>query len=116
MLLNDDRAGAARGHGVARARTSGAADLLVVKVVLLIGFSALAVRQHDRGHPRRVDLLTGVEPAQRAAARTRFSRLSLAILYFATGCAIAALLYALVGFWCLAIPIIVAAAAMRIEE
>jgi uncharacterized membrane protein YoaK (UPF0700 family) len=65
-----------------------------------------------------VDLLTGVEPTQRAAVRTRFGRLSLAILYFAAGCAVAALLYALVGFWCLAVPVIVgaAAAAMRIEE
>jgi uncharacterized membrane protein YoaK (UPF0700 family) len=65
-----------------------------------------------------VDLLTGVEPAQRTAVRTRFGRLSLAILYFAAGCAVAALLYALVGFWCLAVPVIVGAAAalMRIEE
>jgi uncharacterized membrane protein YoaK (UPF0700 family) len=65
-----------------------------------------------------VDLLAGAEPAQRVAIRTRFGRLSLAILYFAAGCAVAALLYALVGFWCLVIPVIVgaAAAAMRIEE
>ena len=36
----------------------------------------------------------------------------------AAGCAVAALLYALVGFWCLAIPVVVGAAAalMRIEE
>jgi uncharacterized membrane protein YoaK (UPF0700 family) len=55
-----------------------------------------------------VDLLAGVEPAQRAAVRTRFGRLSL----------VAALLYALVGFWCLAVPVIIGAAAalMRIEE
>jgi uncharacterized membrane protein YoaK (UPF0700 family) len=65
-----------------------------------------------------VDLLAGVEPAQRAAIRTRFGRLSLAILYFAAGCASAALLYALAGFWCLAVPVIVgaAAAAMRVDE
>lgn len=65
-----------------------------------------------------VDLLTGLEPAQRAATRTRFGRLALAILYFAAGCAVAAILYALVGFLCLAIPILVGviAAAIRIEE
>jgi uncharacterized membrane protein YoaK (UPF0700 family) len=65
-----------------------------------------------------VDLLTGVESAQRAALRTRFGRLSLAILYFAAGCAVAALLYVLAGFWCLAVPVIVAAVAaiMRIDE
>jgi uncharacterized membrane protein YoaK (UPF0700 family) len=65
-----------------------------------------------------VDLLTGVEPAQRAGVRTRFGRLSRTILYFAAGCAMAALLYALVGFWCLAVPVVVGATAalMRIEE
>jgi uncharacterized membrane protein YoaK (UPF0700 family) len=65
-----------------------------------------------------VDLLSGVEPGQRAAIRTRFGRLSRAILYFAAGCASAALLYALAGFWCLAVPVIVGAAAavMRIDE
>jgi uncharacterized membrane protein YoaK (UPF0700 family) len=65
-----------------------------------------------------VDLLSGAEPGQRTAIRTRFGRLSRAILYFAAGCASAALLYAFVGFWCLAVPVIVGgvAAAMRIEE
>jgi uncharacterized membrane protein YoaK (UPF0700 family) len=65
-----------------------------------------------------VDLLTGVEPVQRAVIRNRFGRLSRAILYFAAGCAAAALLYALAGFWCLAVPVIVGAAAalLRIEE
>jgi uncharacterized membrane protein YoaK (UPF0700 family) len=65
-----------------------------------------------------VDLLTGVGGAQRPAIRARFYRLSLAILYFATGCATAALLYAWVGFWCLAVAVMVgvATAAMRIEE
>ncbi len=65
-----------------------------------------------------VDLLRGIEPAQRAAIRTRFGRLSLAILYFAAGCAAAALLYAAAGFWCLAVPVVVATAAavMRIDE
>jgi uncharacterized membrane protein YoaK (UPF0700 family) len=65
-----------------------------------------------------VDLITGVVGAQRDAIRARFYRLSLAILYFASGCATAALLYAWVGFWCLAVPVLVglATAAMRIEE
>lgn len=65
-----------------------------------------------------VDLITGVVGAQRDAIRARFYRLSLAILYFGSGCATAALLYAWVGFWCLAVPVLVglATAAMRIEE
>jgi uncharacterized membrane protein YoaK (UPF0700 family) len=65
-----------------------------------------------------VDLLTGVAPEQRAAIRARFGKLISAILYFAGGCALAAILYALIGFWCLAVPVIVAlaAAVMRTEE
>jgi len=64
-----------------------------------------------------VDLLTGAAPAQRPAIRARFSRLALTLLYFATGCAAAALLYALIGFWCLALSVVVGAlaAAMHVE-
>jgi uncharacterized membrane protein YoaK (UPF0700 family) len=65
-----------------------------------------------------VDLITGADGAQRSAIRARFRRLSLAILYFAAGCAAAALLYAWVGFWCLSVAVTVgiAAAVMRIDE
>ena len=65
-----------------------------------------------------VDLIAGVVGAERSVLRARFYRLSLAILYFASGCATAALLYAWVGFWCLAVPVLVgmATAAMRIEQ
>jgi uncharacterized membrane protein YoaK (UPF0700 family) len=63
-----------------------------------------------------VDLLwEGAE--QTAVIRRRFGRLVTALLYFAAGCAIAALLYAWLGFWSLALPVIVGAATslMRIE-
>jgi uncharacterized membrane protein YoaK (UPF0700 family) len=64
-----------------------------------------------------VDLLVGTDSEQAAAIRTRFGRLSLSILYFAAGCAAAATLYWLVGFWCLALAVAVGAAAalMRAE-
>jgi uncharacterized membrane protein YoaK (UPF0700 family) len=65
-----------------------------------------------------VDLLTGVASPQRTAVRARFAKFALAILYFAGGCASAALLYVAVGFWCLVLPVIVAliAALMRIDD
>jgi uncharacterized membrane protein YoaK (UPF0700 family) len=65
-----------------------------------------------------VDLITGVEAAQRGAIRARFGRLSLTILYFAAGCAASALLYAWIGFQCLGMAVLVgiAAALMRIEQ
>jgi uncharacterized membrane protein YoaK (UPF0700 family) len=65
-----------------------------------------------------VDLLTGTDETHAAQIRTRFGRLSLSILYFAGGCALSAVLYWLVGFWCLAVPVVVAAGAacLRLEK
>ncbi len=58
-----------------------------------------------------IDLLTGTDPDNAAAIRTRVGRLSLSILCFAAGCAASALLYWLAGFWCLAVPVVVGATA-----
>jgi len=64
-----------------------------------------------------VDLLTG---AGENAAQTlaRLARLATSILCFAAGCAVSALLYWLVGFWCLAVAVVVgtAAALVRIQD
>jgi uncharacterized membrane protein YoaK (UPF0700 family) len=64
------------------------------------------------------DLLRGVEPAQAAIIRGRLARTGRAILYFVAGSAAGALLYALVGFWCLAVPVVVgsASALLRLED
>lgn len=62
-----------------------------------------------------VDLLTGANPNQRPAVKTRFGRLALTISSFAAGCAVAAVLYVYVGFWCLAVAVIVGAAAAAIQ-
>jgi uncharacterized membrane protein YoaK (UPF0700 family) len=65
-----------------------------------------------------VDLLQGVAPDQAVAVRARFFRMLRGILSFAAGCAAAAGLYAAVGFWGLAVPVVVGAASafMRIED
>ncbi|HEY1475477.1 MAG TPA: DUF1275 family protein [Pseudolabrys sp.] len=62
-----------------------------------------------------VDLMMGTSPA--AETRTRFARVALSIFWFALGCAASALLYWLVGFWCLGVAVLVGAAAaiMRSE-
>ena len=64
-----------------------------------------------------VDLLTGTDHEHATATRARLGRTVLSILYFAAGCALSATLYWLVGFWCLALAVIVGAAAavMRME-
>jgi uncharacterized membrane protein YoaK (UPF0700 family) len=63
-----------------------------------------------------VDLLGGASPEHAQAVRTRLGRMALAILCFAAGCAIAALLYWLCGFWCLAVPVVVGAAAVLVRS
>lgn len=65
-----------------------------------------------------VDLLAGTIPGEAATVRARLSRLATSVVLFAAGCAAAALLYWLVGFWCLALAVIVGAAAavMRLDE
>ena len=57
-----------------------------------------------------VDLMRGVEGDNAAAIRERFARTLQGILWFAGGCAVAAILYYWIGFWCLAVPVAVSAA------
>ena len=57
-----------------------------------------------------VDLLHGVPPDQRDQVRTRFARTAAGMVAFAAGCAAAAALYAWVGLYCLALPVLVGAA------
>jgi uncharacterized membrane protein YoaK (UPF0700 family) len=63
-----------------------------------------------------VDLLMG--RGEQEAMRARFRRMSISIIGFAAGCAIAAVLYAFVGFWCLCVPVAVGAltAIMRADD
>lgn len=46
------------------------------------------------------DMLHGLRPEVAAATRARFKRMSLSVVAFAVGCALAALLYAAVNKWC----------------
>lgn len=64
-----------------------------------------------------VDLIVGGTAPRDDTTRTRLRRLTASILYFAAGCAVSALLYWKIGFWCLAVPVIVGvvAAMMRLR-
>jgi uncharacterized membrane protein YoaK (UPF0700 family) len=57
-----------------------------------------------------VDLWRGAPPDKAADMRARFGRTLRSILCFAAGCGVAAVLYYWVGFWCLAVPVVVGAA------
>ena len=65
-----------------------------------------------------VDLLAGTAAGDAPAVRTRLSRMAMSVLLFAAGCAAGALLYWLVGFWCLTVPVVIGAVAavMRLDE
>jgi uncharacterized membrane protein YoaK (UPF0700 family) len=56
------------------------------------------------------DLLCAVDAEKTAVVRVRFFATVRSIFFFAAGCAIAAILYAWVGFWCLAVRVLVGAA------
>ena len=64
-----------------------------------------------------VDLLIAPEAGKTAETRARCVRVALSIVYFAAGCAASATPYWLVGFWCLAVAVVVGtvAAVMRTE-
>jgi uncharacterized membrane protein YoaK (UPF0700 family) len=57
-----------------------------------------------------VALMRGDKSDQAGALRGRFSRMLAAVAWFAAGCALAASLYAWVGFWCLVVPAVLGAA------
>jgi uncharacterized membrane protein YoaK (UPF0700 family) len=65
-----------------------------------------------------IDLLRGVDGDNRAVVRARFSATVRGIFFFAAGCAVVAVLYAWVGFWCLAVSVVVGAASaiVRTED
>jgi uncharacterized membrane protein YoaK (UPF0700 family) len=56
-----------------------------------------------------VDLIRGVEVNQVAMVRARFGRMFQGIISFAAGGAVAAILFYIAGFWCLAMPVAIGA-------
>ncbi len=50
------------------------------------------------------DLVHGLRGEQGVAVTARLARMGQAVLVFAVGCALAALLYATLGVWCFALP------------
>ena len=96
--------------------------LVIAKVALLVMFFALAVSCGpfpDGDTP--LALLTGFageNPGERGKVRARFNRLAIAILFFALGCAVSAFLFFHLGFWCLAVAVVVGttAAVLQIRQ
>ncbi len=62
------------------------------------------------------DLIWGLERVDTATVRARLARTVRGIVSFAAGCAVAALLYYGLGFWCLAAPVAVGAIIVMLTE
>lgn len=62
-----------------------------------------------------VDLIKGVNRKQGVAIRARLASILSGIFYFALGCAAAAGLYFLFGFWSLAVPVVVGVATLALR-
>src|SRR5262249_29470325 len=62
------------------------------------------------------DVLVGPVSGGVASARARLQRVAISIGLFAAGCAAAAALYVLFGFWSLLLPVLIAAAAAFIAS
>jgi len=99
---------------------AGIAAMAVQNAVQRVHFAALPATTLMTGNTTQatldvVDLVTGAAGEQTAAVRARLFRTLTGLVAFAAGCAAAALLYAAIGFWCLALPVLVGAASAIIQ-
>jgi uncharacterized membrane protein YoaK (UPF0700 family) len=102
---------------------AGIAGMAIQNAVQRVHFSQLPPTTLMTGNTTQavldgVDLLWGAPTVDAAAVRARLGRIVWSIFCFALGCALAAGLYWLAGFWCLALPVVLAAgtAIMREEK
>ena len=102
---------------------AGVAGMAVQNAVQRVHFASIPPTTLMTGNTTQavldaVDLMRGVEGDNAPAVRARFGRTLRGIVWFAGGCAAAAVLYYWFGFWCLAVPVVVGAATaiLRYEE
>jgi len=102
---------------------AGVAAMSIQNAVQRVHFASLPPSTIMTGNTTQavldgIDLIRGVKAEEVAAVRARLRRTLGSILYFACGCGVAAALYFWIGFWCLAVPVVVGAisAMIRIEE
>ena len=93
---------------------AGVAGMAIQNAVQRVHFASIPPTTLMTGNTTQavldaVDLIRGVEPDNAPAVRARFARTLRGIIWFAGGCAVAALLYYWIGFWCLTLPVAVGA-------
>jgi uncharacterized membrane protein YoaK (UPF0700 family) len=94
---------------------AGIAGMAIQNAVQRVHFASIPPTTLMTGNTTQValdavDLIGGIAGDNAPAVRTRFTRMLLGIIWFALGCAVAAVLYYWIGFWCLALPVVVGAA------
>jgi len=100
---------------------AGIAGMAIQNAVQRVHFSGLPPTTLMTGNTTQavldgVDLLSGAPAADTGAMRARLGRVLWSIAFFALGCALAAGLYYLIGFWCLALPVVVGAATVVLRD
>jgi uncharacterized membrane protein YoaK (UPF0700 family) len=93
---------------------AGVAGMAIQNAVQRVHFASIPPTTLMTGNTTQavldaVDMIRGVEPDNAPAVSVRFPRTLRGIIWFAGGCAVAALLYYWIGFWCLALPVAVGA-------
>jgi uncharacterized membrane protein YoaK (UPF0700 family) len=90
---------------------AGVAAMAVQNAVQRVHFASLPPTTLMTGNTTQavldaVDLVSGAEHGDASAVRARFARTLRGIVWFAAGCAAAAVLYHFVDFWCLVVPVL----------
>jgi uncharacterized membrane protein YoaK (UPF0700 family) len=100
---------------------AGIAGMAIQNAVQRVHFSSLPPTTIMTGNTTQVvldavDLLRPEPGSDVAGIRLRFTRTLRGIIWFAAGCAAAALLYYWIGFWCLLVPAIIGMAIAILRE
>src|SRR3984893_3259641 len=100
---------------------AGIAAMAIQNAVQRVHFASLPPTTLMTGNTTQatldaIDLMRGVEGDRAAVVRARFYATMRGIFFFAAGCAVAALLYAWMGFWSLALPVAVGAASAIVRS
>jgi len=100
---------------------AGIAGMAIQNAVQRVHFAAIPPTTLMTGNTTQavldaIDLLRPPPASDQAAIRARFARTLRGILWFAAGCAAAALLYYWIGFWSLAVPAVIGAITAILHE
>lgn len=100
---------------------AGIAGMAIQNAVQRVHYAAIPPTTLMTGNTTQVvldavDLWRPQPGSDTAAIRARLARMLRGISSFAAGCAVAAILYYFVGFWCLALPVAVGAATAILRD